>query len=32
MFLNRSMTVAAQRAGIIPTRIYAADRGWRNRF
>jgi hypothetical protein len=31
-FLNRSITLAAQQAGIIPTRIYAADRNWRNRF
>lgn len=31
-FLNRSVTLAAQRAGIVPTRIYAADRAWRQRF
>lgn len=31
-FLNRSMTIAAQQAGIIPVRIYAADRYWRSRW
>jgi hypothetical protein len=32
LFLNHAMTLAAQQAGIIPTRVYAADRGWRSRF
>jgi hypothetical protein len=32
MFLNHAMTLAAERDGIVPTRIYAADRGWRSRF
>lgn len=32
MFLNHAMTLAAQQAGVLPTRIYAADRGWRSRF
>jgi hypothetical protein len=32
MFLNHAMTQAAQRAGIIPVRIYAADGTWRSRF
>jgi len=32
MFLNHAMTLAAQQGGIIPNRIYAADRGWRSRF
>jgi hypothetical protein len=32
LFLNHAMTLAAQQAGIIPTRVYAADRGWRARF
>ena len=31
-FLNHSLTVAAQRGGVLPVRIYAADRGWRSRF
>jgi len=31
-FLNQSVTLAAQRAGIVPTRVYAADRSWRQRF
>jgi hypothetical protein len=31
-FLNHAMTLAAEQAGIVPTRIYAADRGWRSRF
>lgn len=32
MFLNHAITQAAQRGGIVPTRIYAADRSWRSRF
>jgi hypothetical protein len=32
LFLNHAMSLAAQRAGIIPLRIYAADRSWRARF
>jgi hypothetical protein len=32
LFLNHSLTMACQRAGIIPTRIYAADRNWHGRF
>jgi hypothetical protein len=32
LFLNHAMTLAAQQGGIIPTRIYAADRSWRSRF
>ena len=32
LFLNHAMTLAAQQGGIIPTRIYAADRGWKSRF
>lgn len=31
-FLNHAMSLAAQQGGIIPERIYAADRGWRSRF
>jgi hypothetical protein len=31
-FMNHAMTLAAERGGIVPTRIYAADRGWRSRF
>jgi hypothetical protein len=31
-FLNHSLTVAAQRGGILPVRIYACDRSWRARF
>jgi len=31
-FLNRSITLAAQRAGILPVRIYVGDRGWRSHF
>ena len=31
-FMNRAITVAAQRGGILPVRIYAADRYWRNHF
>lgn len=32
MFLNHALTLAAEQAGIVPARIYAADRGWRSRF
>lgn len=32
LFLNHALTLAAQQGGIIPVRIYAADRGWRSRF
>lgn len=32
LFLNHAMTLAAEQGGIVPTRIYAADRGWRSRF
>jgi hypothetical protein len=32
LFLNHAMTQAAQRAGIIPVRIYACDQSWRSRF
>lgn len=32
LFLNHAVTLAAQRGGIIPTRVYAADRSWRSRF
>lgn len=32
LFMNRALTLAAQEAGILPVRIYAADRYWRNRF
>jgi hypothetical protein len=31
-FLNHSITMAAQWQGILPIRIYVADRGWRARF
>jgi hypothetical protein len=31
-FLNNSITLAAQWNGILPTRIYVADRNWRARF
>lgn len=31
-FLNHAMTFACEQGGIVPTRIYAADRGWRSRF
>lgn len=31
-FMNHAITVAAQRGGILPVRIYAADRFWRNHF
>lgn len=29
-FLNTSMTTAAQKAGLLPERVYVADKGWRN--
>lgn len=32
MFLNHSITLAAGQAGIAPTRLYVADRGWRSHF
>ena len=32
MFINHAMTLAAQRAGILPIRIYVADSSWRSRF
>lgn len=32
LFLNHAMTLAAEQGGIVPVRIYAADRGWRSRF
>jgi hypothetical protein len=31
-FLNHAVSLAAQQGGIVPTRIYAADRTWRARF
>ena len=31
-FLNRAMSLAAQRNGILPVRIYVADRTWRSHF
>ena len=31
-FINHSMTLAAQRAGILPIRIYVADTSWRSHF
>jgi hypothetical protein len=31
-FVNHGMTIAAQQGGIVPTRVYAADRTWRARF
>lgn len=31
-FLNHAMSLAAMQGGIVPERIYAADRGWRSRF
>jgi hypothetical protein len=31
-FLNHGMTEAAQQAGILPVRLYAADANWRARF
>jgi hypothetical protein len=32
LFLNRAMTVAAQQGGVLPQRIYVADRSWRAHF
>lgn len=32
LFLNHAITMAAQRGGIVPVRVYAADRSWRSRF
>lgn len=32
LFLNHAMTMACQRYGILPLRIYVADAGWRSRF
>ncbi|MFF7198178.1 hypothetical protein ACFZAM_31280 [Streptomyces sp. NPDC008079] len=29
-FLNASMTAAAQKSGLLPVRVYVADKGWRN--
>lgn len=29
-FLNTSVTMAAQKHGLVPERVYVADRGWRN--
>jgi len=31
-FLNHAMTLAAERGGFSPERVYAADRSWRSRF
>jgi hypothetical protein len=31
-FLNRALTLAAQQGGILPERIYVADRAWRAHF
>jgi hypothetical protein len=31
-FINHAMTMSAQRAGILPIRIYIADPSWRSRF
>jgi hypothetical protein len=31
-FLNHAVSLAAQQGGIVPNRIYAADRTWRSRF
>lgn len=31
-FLNHAMALAAEQGGIIPERVYAADRSWRSRF
>jgi hypothetical protein len=31
-FLNRSMVLAAERGGILPVRVYLADRTWRSHF
>ena len=32
LFMNRAITLAAQQGGILPTRIYVADRFWRSHF
>jgi hypothetical protein len=32
LFINHAMTMAAQQQGILPIRIYIADRGWRSHF
>lgn len=32
LFMNHSLTIASGNAGIVPTRIYAADARWRARF
>jgi hypothetical protein len=32
LFLNHAITSAAQQNGILPIRIYIADRGWRSHF
>lgn len=32
LFMNHSLTIASGNAGIIPTRIYAADARWRAKF
>jgi hypothetical protein len=32
LFMNHAITHAAQRGGILPVRIYAADRNWRSHF
>lgn len=29
-FLNNALTIAAQQGGILPHRVYAADKGWRS--
>lgn len=31
-FLNRAMVLASQRGGILPVRLYVADRNWRGHF
>jgi hypothetical protein len=32
LFLNHAVTIAAQDAGIVPIRVYVADRAWKSRF
>lgn len=32
LFINHAITTAAQKNGILPVRIYIADRGWRSHF
>ena len=32
LFINHAMTLSAQRAGILPIRIYVADGSWRSHF